>query len=110
MGSYSRKDMLGSCALTFIPPQMAGQSQRSTAMFQEVWRKRLYSRESRSRIFRSMNHKAMWPAVCWRHSKRTGPGVRIAFVHATSYADDRQVMQFLGDYFEENGYRSCMRP
>ena len=38
--------------------------------------------------------------------KRTGPGVRIAFVHATSYADDRQVMQFLGDYFEENGYRS----
>ena len=50
-------------------PRM-GSYQRSTAMFPEVWRKRLCSRESRSRIFRSMNHKAMWPAVCWRHSKR----------------------------------------
>lgn len=38
--------------------------------------------------------------------KRTQPGARIAFVHATSYADDRQVMQFLGDYFKQNGYRS----
>jgi glutathionylspermidine synthase len=27
----------------------------------------------------------------------------VAFVHATSYSDDRQVMQFLGDYFERNG-------
>lgn len=38
--------------------------------------------------------------------KRTAPGERIAFVHATSYADDRQVMQFVGDYFEQKGYRS----
>ena len=38
--------------------------------------------------------------------RRIEPGARIAFVHATSYADDRQVMQFLGDYFEQNGYRS----
>ena len=50
MGSYSRKDMLGSCALTFIPPQTAGQYQRSTAMFQEVWRKRLCS-ENRAAVF-----------------------------------------------------------
>ena len=34
------------------------------------------------------------------------PGSRIAFVYATSYADDRQVMQFLGDYFEEHGCRT----
>jgi glutathionylspermidine synthase len=27
----------------------------------------------------------------------------VAFVHATSYSDDRQVMQFLGDYFERGG-------
>jgi len=27
----------------------------------------------------------------------------VAFVHATSYSDDRQVMQSLGDYFEKNG-------
>jgi len=33
-------------------------------------------------------------------------GSRIAFVHATSYADDRQVMQFLSDYFEQNGYET----
>lgn len=38
--------------------------------------------------------------------KRIKPGGRIAFVHCTSYADDRQVMQFLGDYFVKNGYRS----
>ncbi|MCL2159732.1 MAG: glutathionylspermidine synthase family protein [Oscillospiraceae bacterium] len=29
--------------------------------------------------------------------------VAVAFVHATSYADDRQVMQFLGDYFAKWG-------
>ena len=71
MGSYSPKDMLGSCALTFIPPQMAGQYQRSTAMFLGgLAEASVLPGESRSRIFRSMNHKAMWPAVCWRHSKR----------------------------------------
>lgn len=37
---------------------------------------------------------------------RVAPGGRIAFVHATSYADDRQVMQFLGDHFEAAGYRA----
>jgi glutathionylspermidine synthase len=31
-------------------------------------------------------------------------GGRIAFVHATSYSDDRQVMQFLGDFFNEYGF------
>ncbi len=30
----------------------------------------------------------------------------IAFVHATSYSDDRQVMQYLGDYFEKYGYHT----
>ena len=29
---------------------------------------------------------------------------RIAFVHATSYSDDRQVMQFLSDYFIAHGF------
>ena len=27
----------------------------------------------------------------------------VALIHATSYADDRQVMQFIGDYFEAHG-------
>lgn len=30
----------------------------------------------------------------------------ISFVHATSYSDDRQVMQFLGDYFDSMGLKS----
>ena len=34
---------------------------------------------------------------------KTKPGANIAFVHATSYSDDRQVMQFLSDRFIENG-------
>lgn len=38
--------------------------------------------------------------------KRVPPGARIAFVHATAYSDDRQVMQFLGDHFERCGYRA----
>lgn len=35
---------------------------------------------------------------------RIESGGVIALVHATSYSDDRQVMQFLGDYFAANGY------
>lgn len=38
--------------------------------------------------------------------QRISPGGTIGFVHATSYADDRQVMQFMGDYFESKGYKS----
>ena len=34
---------------------------------------------------------------------RVKKGGRIAFVHATSYSDDRQVMQFLSDYFYNGG-------
>ena len=30
-------------------------------------------------------------------------GGAVAFIHATSYSDDRQVMQFLGDYFNNRG-------
>ena len=38
--------------------------------------------------------------------KRMEPGATIAFVHATSYADDRQVMQFMGDHFAKHGYEA----
>lgn len=31
-------------------------------------------------------------------------GGNIAFVHATSYSDDRQVMQYMHDYFNSHGY------
>lgn len=39
------------------------------------------------------------------HRKIASEGT-IGFVHATSYSDDRQVMQFMGDYFEEQGYEA----
>ena len=39
----------------------------------------------------------------WRD--RIKKGGAVALVHATSYSDDRQVMQFLGDLFEHRGYR-----
>ncbi len=42
----------------------------------------------------------------FRH--RLGEKACIAFVHATSYADDRQVMEFLGDYFAEGGMEVLM--
>lgn len=36
--------------------------------------------------------------------KKVSPGGRIMFVHCTSFSDDRQVMQFLGDKLEKLGY------
>lgn len=39
-------------------------------------------------------------------SKRVRENGTIAFVHATSYSDDRQVMEFLSDYFKEHGYNT----
>ncbi len=38
-------------------------------------------------------------------SEKVAGGGRIMLVHCTSYSDDRQVMQFLGDRLEEKGYR-----
>ena len=38
--------------------------------------------------------------------KKVKPGELIAFVYATSYSDDRQVMEFLGKYFEKHGYKT----
>lgn len=37
-------------------------------------------------------------------SHRLPPGARIAFVHATAYSDDRQVMQFLAREFSAEGF------
>ncbi len=39
---------------------------------------------------------------------KIGPGGTVAFVHATSYADDRQVMQCLGDTFQARGMRAVL--
>lgn len=37
--------------------------------------------------------------------QRVGAGGKIALIHCTSYSDDRQVMQFLGDSLEKAGRR-----
>ena len=41
-------------------------------------------------------------AVC----EKVRPGGRVAFVHCTSYSDDRQAVQFLGDKLESRGFRA----
>jgi len=39
------------------------------------------------------------------------PNDVFALIHATSYSDDRQVVQFLGDAFKSNGYNAiCVAP
>lgn len=38
--------------------------------------------------------------------KKTKKNGTIAFVHCTSYSDDRQVMQFIGDKMESRGFKS----
>ncbi len=37
--------------------------------------------------------------------KKVAPGGRIMMVHCTSYSDDRQVMQYLGDQLKEKGFQ-----
>jgi glutathionylspermidine synthase len=39
-------------------------------------------------------------------TEKIGRDGAIAFIHATAYSDDRQVMEFLNDYFHEHGYRT----
>ena len=39
-------------------------------------------------------------------AKKVRPGGRVMLVHCTSYSDDRQVMQFLGDKLETLGFRA----
>ncbi|WP_020621197.1 glutathionylspermidine synthase family protein [Paenibacillus daejeonensis] len=40
--------------------------------------------------------------------ERIGEAGTLALVHATSYSDDRQVMEFLGDRFQARGYQTVM--
>jgi glutathionylspermidine synthase len=73
---------------------------------------------------------SVWPQIAERYAKQFAGGENLcagentasllfeafqakirkngtaAFVHATSYSDDRQVMQFLGDYFKKRGLNS----
>ncbi|HOQ37864.1 MAG TPA: glutathionylspermidine synthase family protein [Acetivibrio sp.] len=49
-------------------------------------------------------HKHVGESILQAFSKRVKKGGSIALVHATSYSDDRQVMEFLSDYFQDHGY------
>jgi len=51
-------------------------------------------------------HKNVADSILVAFQHKMKPGGVAAFVHATSYADDRQVMQFLGDTFGQNGYQT----
>ncbi|QQO07804.1 glutathionylspermidine synthase family protein [Breznakiella homolactica] len=48
-------------------------------------------------------HRNIAQSLFEAYRSRIKPGGRVAFVHATSYSDDRQVMQFIGDYFASRG-------
>ena len=39
-------------------------------------------------------------------ASKTKPGGRIMMVHCTCYSDDRQVMQYIGDYLAEKGFET----
>lgn len=41
-------------------------------------------------------------------TRRLEPGALVALVHATAYADDRQVMIYLKDHLEAHGLRGCL--
>ena len=48
--------------------------------------------------------KSIADALFSAFHKRAGENARIAFVHATSYSDDQQVMRFLCDHFSDRGF------
>ena len=40
--------------------------------------------------------------------KRVKPGGTLAFVHATAYSDDSQIMHYLSDYFSKGGFKTYL--
>lgn len=53
-------------------------------------------------------HKNIAQSLYEAFLDKTSKEATIAFVHATSYADDRQVMEFLSDYFIKQGYQTVL--
>ncbi|MDL2325308.1 glutathionylspermidine synthase family protein [Ruminococcaceae bacterium OttesenSCG-928-A16] len=49
-------------------------------------------------------HKNFGDELANAIAQKTKPGGKIMFVHCTSYSDDRQVMQFLGDKLQAMGF------
>jgi glutathionylspermidine synthase len=40
--------------------------------------------------------------------KRVGSGALVGMIHATAHSDDRQVMEFVGQYLRARGMKTCM--
>lgn len=59
------------------------------------------------RVLRTENcrYKDFGEQLADAFSGKVVSGGRVMLVHCTSYSDDRQVMQFLGDRLQEKGYR-----
>lgn len=53
---------------------------------------------------KSLGYKSFGDIFVNAISKKVRSGGRIMLVHCTSYSDDRQVMQFLGDRLKEKGF------
>ena len=51
-------------------------------------------------------HRNVADALLAAFQRKVKAGGAIALIHATSYSDDRQVMQCLGDHVENAGYRA----
>ena len=51
-------------------------------------------------------HKHVGDSILRAFSEKIKKDSVIALVHATSYSDDRQVMEFLSDHFQANGYNT----
>ena len=52
--------------------------------------------------------KSVSDALLSSFSAKSRAGGRVAFVHATSYSDDQQVMRFLSDCFDEAGFEAFL--
>jgi len=59
-----------------------------------------------SELFKDNNywHKNFGDILINAISSKVKPNGRIMLVHCTSYSDDRQVMQFLGDHLRNIGF------
>ena len=54
-------------------------------------------------LYRSIN---LGDTIVAAADKKIKPGGTIVFIHCTSYSDDRQVMQFLGDRLKKSGFNT----
>ena len=62
--------------------------------------------QTASRLFKEQNYQYInfSDILVNAIAEKTKPGGKIMFVHCTSYSDDRQVMQFLGDKLKGMGF------